>query len=182
MRLLAISGSLRSGSYNTELLRDATAQRSPDVEFVLWNGLASIPAYDEDLDTLPPPRPVAELRAEIERSGAVLIATPEYNSSVPGALKNALDWVSRPYPGNVLRRKRVAVIGASTGLFGALAAQAELRKVLKAIGADVLDVALSLPAAHSAFTADGRLRDRELARALRTIVDGLVGEPAERAA
>jgi chromate reductase len=181
-RLLAISGSLRSGSYNTALLRAAAAERSPDVEFVHWTGLAGMPAYDEDIDTLPPPRPVAELRAEIERSGAMLIATPEYNSSLPGALKNALDWMSRPYPGNVLRRKRIAVIGASTGLFGALAAQAELRKVLKAIGADVLDVALSVPAAHSAFTADGRPRDRELTRALRAIVDDLVREPAERAA
>lgn len=182
MRLFAISGSLRSGSYNTELLRAAAAGLPVGVEFSLWTSLAGIPAFDEDLDVVPAPEPVSELRAELERSGAVLIATPEYNSSVPGALKNALDWVSRPYPGNVLRRKRIAVIGASTGLFGALAAQAELRKVLKAIGADVLDVALSLPAAHSAFTADGRLRDRELARALRAIVDDLVGEPAERAA
>ena len=131
MRLLAISGSLRSGSHNTELLRAAGADLPEDVEFVLWSGLADIPAYDWDLDVAPPPRPVAELRAEIERSDAVLIATPEYNSSVPGALKNALDWASRPYPGNVLRRKRVAVVGASTGLFGALAAQAELRKVLE---------------------------------------------------
>ena len=181
MRLLAISGSLRSGSHNTELLRAVGADLPDDVEFVLWSGLAGIPAYDWDLDVVPPPRPVAELRAEIERSDAVLIATPEYNSSVPGALKNALDWASRPYPGNVLRRKRVAVIGASTGLFGALAAQAELRKVLKTIGADVLDVALSLPAANTAF-ADGRLRDRELARALGAIVEDLVGEPVERAA
>jgi chromate reductase, NAD(P)H dehydrogenase (quinone) len=181
MRLLAISGSLRSGSHNTELLRAAGADLPKDVEFVLWSGLAGIPAYDWDLDVVPPPRPVAELRAEIESSDAVLIATPEYNSSVPGALKNALDWASRPYPRNVLRSKRVAVIGASTGLFGTLAAQAELRKVLRTIGADVLDVALSLPAANTAFV-DGRLRDRAIATALRALVDDLVGEPVERAA
>jgi chromate reductase len=182
MRLLAVSGSLRSGSYNTELLRAAAAGLPVGIEFSLWTSLAGIPAFDEDLDVVPPPEPVSELRAEIERADAVLIATPEYNSSVPGALKNALDWASRPYASNVLRRKRVAVIGASTGFLGALAAQAELRKVLKTIGADVLDAALSLPVAHSAFTTDGQLRDRKLATALTAIVDDLVGEPVERAA
>ena len=86
-----------------------------DVEFVVWRGLADVPAYNEDVDVVPAPRPVAALRVEIERADAVLIATPEYNASVPGALKNALDWASRPYAANVLRHKRVAVIGASTG-------------------------------------------------------------------
>lgn len=182
MRLLGISGSLRSGSHNTELLRAAAASLPTGVDFVLWGGLTGIPAYDEDLDVTPAPEPVSELRVEIERSDALLIATPEYNSSVPGALKNALDWMSRPYASNVLRGKRVAVIGASTGFLGALAAQAELRKVLKTIGADVLEVGLALPAAHTAFTNDGRLLDRELAGALRAIVDDLVGGRVERAA
>jgi chromate reductase len=182
MRLLAISGSLRSGSHNTELLRAAAAGLPVGADFALWSGLARIPAYDEDLEIVPAPAAVSELRAEIERSVAVLIATPEYNSSVPGALKNALDWMSRPYATNVLRKKRVAVIGASTGFLGALAAQAELRKVLRAIGADVLDVGLALPVAGHAFTADGRLRDRALANALRAIVDDLVRKRVERAA
>jgi len=129
-----------------------------------------------------PPPPVAALRAEIERADAVLIATPEYNASIPGALKNALDWASRPYATNVLRKKRVAVIGASTGLFGALVAQAELRKVLNVIGASVLDSALSVPLAHTAFTGDGRLREPDLALALRRIVHELLEEVVERAA
>ncbi len=180
MRLLAISGSLRRGSFNSALLDAAAAECPLDVEFVTWRGLADIPAYSEDLDTVP--AAVALLRDEIARSDAVLIATPEYNASVPGALKNALDWASRPYATNVLRNKRVAVIGASTGLFGALAAQAELRKVLKVIGASVLEAALPVPVAHTAFTADGRLREPDLALALRRTLHELLGLALERAA
>ena len=182
MRLLAISGSLRRGSYNTALLDAAAAECPADVEFVVWHGLADIPAYDEDLDTVPPPLPVAALRAEIDRADTVLIATPEYNASIPGALKNVLDWASRPYAANVLRNKRVAVIGASTGLLGALAAQAELRKVLETIGATVLETALPVPLARTAFTADGRLREPELALALRRTVHELLEQTVERAA
>ena len=182
MRLFAISGSLRRGSYNAALLDAAAAECPTDVEFVVWRGLADVPAYDEDIDVTPAPRPVAALRAEIERADAILIATPEYNASVPGALKNALDWASRPYAANVLRHKRVAVIGASTGLFGAVWAQAELRKVLRTMGASVLEAGLSVPAAHSAFTAEGRLREHELALALRRIVHELLEETVERAA
>ena len=182
MRLFAISGSLRRGSYNAALLDAAAAERPTGVEFVVWRGLADVPAYDEDADIEPAPRPVAALRAEIERADAVLIATPEYNASVPGALKNALDWASRPYSTNPFRHKRVAVIGASTGLFGAVWAQAELRKVLTTMGASVLEAGLSVPAADSAFTADGRLREPELALALRRIVHALLGETVERAA
>ena len=182
MRLLAISGSLRRDSYNAALLDAAAAECPTGVEFVVWRRLADIPAYDEDIDVEPAPRPVAALRAEIARADAVLIATPEYNASVPGALKNALDWVSRPYAANALRRKRVAVIGASTGLFGAVWAQADLRRVLKTMGAMVLEAELSVPGAHSAFTAERRLREPELALALRRIVHELVGEAAERAA
>ena len=92
----------------------------------------------------------------------MLIATPEYNHSIPGALKNALDWASRPFPDNALRGKPVAVIGASTGLFGAVWAQAELRKVLTAAGADVLDSGLSVPSVATAFTLEGKLRDPRL--------------------
>ena len=144
MRLLAISGSLRRGSYNAALLDAAAAECPTDVEFVVWRGLADVPAYDEDIDITPAPRPVAALRAEIERADAVLIATPEYNASVPGALKNALDWASRPVMTNVFRGKPVAVIGASTGAFGAVWAQAETRKVLGLIGARVVPVELAV--------------------------------------
>lgn len=180
MRLLGISGSLRRGSYNSALLAAAAAAvECSAVEFVVWRGLAEIPAYSEDLETVP--APVAALRRELAEADAVLIATPEYNASVPGALKNALDWASRPFPGNALRNRPVAVIGASQGIFGAVWAQADLRRILNAIGALVDDRELAVGRAHEAFTDDRRLRDPQLAARLRAIVNDLC-EPAERAA
>ena len=137
MRLLAIGGSLRQGSYNNALLEAAVAEVrcAGDVEVVVWCGLGGIPAYSGDLEAVP--AAVAELRAEVAAADAVLIATPEYNGSVPGALKNALDWASKPFPANAFRTKPVAVLGASPGLFGAVWAQADLRRILDAIGARV---------------------------------------------
>ena len=181
MRVLGISGSLRRDSYNTALLRAAAAEVAcRGVELVLWRGLADVPAYSEDLDTVP--AAAAALRRELVEADAVLIATPEYNASVPGALKNALDWASRPFPANALRGKPVAVIGASQGIFGAVWAQADLRRILKAIGAVVDPRELPVGRVHEAFTEDGRLRDPELAARLRAIVDDLLCEQAERAA
>src|SRR5712691_1790057 len=180
MRLLAISGSLRRGSYNSALLDAAAAECSSEVEFFVWRDLARIPAYSEDLEGVPPA--VAGLRGEIARSDAVLIATPEYNASVPGALKNALDWASRPFPANALRNKPVAVVGASRGIFGALWAQTDLQKILTAIGARVDDRQLVVAQAHEAFTAEGRLRDPLLAATLKEIVNDLIRRTAKRAA
>ena len=165
MRVLGIAGSLRRGSHNRALLRAAAALLPPGVELEEWRGLADLPAYDEDLDAVSVPAPVAGLRRAIAAADAVVIATPEYNSSVPGALKNALDWASRPWPEHSLRGKPVCVIGASTGLYGAVWAQAELCKILNAIGADVVESELPVGQAHGAF--DGaRLADYELRRRL----------------
>ena len=132
MQILGISGSLRRDSCNTKLLRAAGELMLDDVEFVIWDGLRAVPPYDEDADRDPAPAGVARLRDALAGADAVLFATPEYNSSIPGQLKNAIDWASRPIATNVLRNKPVAVIGASTGMFGAVWAQAELRKVLAA--------------------------------------------------
>jgi chromate reductase, NAD(P)H dehydrogenase (quinone) len=179
--ILGIAGSLRRGSHNRKLLRAAGAQLPPGVELAEWGGLAGIPAFDEDQET-DPPAPVREFLAEIEAADALLIATPEYNASLPGALKNALDWASRPFPENVLRRKPCAVIGASTGLFGAVWAQAEVRKALKASGAHVLESELPVGLADEAFADDGGLVDPELTARLRDVVADLVrevGAPAE---
>jgi chromate reductase, NAD(P)H dehydrogenase (quinone) len=178
-RLLAISGSLRNGSYNSALLAVAAAASPPGVEFVTWRGLADIPAFDENL-AIPPA--VASLQREIAQADAVLFATPEYNGSLPGALKNALDWISRPFATNVLRHKPVAVVGASKGMFGAAWAQADLRKVLLRIGASVDDRELLVGSADRAFTADMQLRDSSLAARLNAIVEDLADCTARRAA
>jgi len=184
MRILGIAGSLRRGSHNRKLLRAAGDALPPGATFVEWEGLGGLPIFDEDLE-LDPPEPVRELLAAIEEADAVLVATPEYNASLPGGLKNALDWASRPFPDNVLRDKPMAVIGASTGLFGAVWAQAEVRKVLKASGARVIENEVPVGMADSAFTEDGSLADPELVARLEDLLSDLVrevGAPVENAA
>ena len=175
MRILGIAGSLRRGSHNRRLLRAAAHTLPSGVELVEWDGLADIPAFDEDLETTPP-AVVQAFLDEIESADGVLIATPEYNASVPGALKNALDWASRPFPDNVLKAKPMAVVGASTGLFGAVWAQAEVRKALKASGAHVLESELPIGMADGAFTDDDHLQEPELQERLGDLVGDLVRE------
>jgi len=178
-RILGISGSLRRDSHNTNLLRAAAEAAGPDVEFELYDGLKQIPPYDEDDDVHPRPASVARLNEAIAAADAVLFSTPEYNSSIPGQLKNAIDWVSRPVATNALRNKPVAVVGASTGGFGAVWAQAELRKVLAALGARVLDLELPVPHAHTRFE-DGGLTDDEIRTRLEEAIDALADEARAR--
>lgn len=178
MRLFAISGSLRRGSLNSALLRAAGGLVPPGVAVVHFDGLAGIPPYSEDLDVEPAPAAVAALRREIAAADGLLLATPEYNASIPGQLKNAIDWASRPFPDNALRGRPAAVIGASTGIFGAVWAQAELRKVLATAGADVLDRELVISDAPGVFDDDGRLIDN----AVRADLDSIVAELQEAAA
>jgi chromate reductase, NAD(P)H dehydrogenase (quinone) len=180
VQILGISGSLRRGSHNTALLRAATRALPPGVRFVLFNALRAIPAFDEDHDREPLPGPVRTLRQAVACADTLLISTPEYNSSIPGQLKNALDWASRPFPDNAIRGKPVAVIGASTGAFGAIWAQAELRKVLRTAGARVLDRELGIKAAQEGFGSDGRLRDPADRDALAEIVRALLLEAGAR--
>ena len=182
MRILGISGSLRRGSHNRKLLRAAAAALPPGVDLVEWNGLADLPAFDEDQEKTPA-EPVRAFLDLIASTDALLIATPEYNASLPGALKNALDWASRPFPSSVLHCKPSAVIGASTGPFGAVWAQAELRKTLTASGAHVVDAELPVGTAAGAFAPDGSLADPTLSARLRRLLGDLVraGSPAPRA-
>jgi chromate reductase, NAD(P)H dehydrogenase (quinone) len=182
MLVVGVSGSLREDSYNSALLEAALAERPPGVAVRRWSGLELVPAYDQDVDASSTPLAVAELRRTLAAADAVLIATPEYNASIPGALKNALDWASRPFPDNCLRGKPVAVIGASSGLFGAVWAQAELRKVLEWIGAAVLDAELPVPLAQTAFRDGGGLADPDLAATLRSVVRRLVEQGLRQAA
>ena len=176
MRVLGISGSLRRDSHNTELLRAAATLLPSGVEFELYDGLRDIPPYDEDHDQAGDAA-VKRLKERIAAADAVLFATPEYNHSIPGHLKNALDWVSRPLADTPLKGKPVAVIGASTGMFGAVWAQAELRKVLGAIGARVIDRELPVP------MADEIVRDREKLESSGThsLLVGLLAELLEAA-
>jgi chromate reductase, NAD(P)H dehydrogenase (quinone) len=169
--LLGISGSLRAGSHNTALLRAAARELPEAVALRVYDGLREVPPYDEDEDRDPPPAPVARLRAELAGADGLLVATPEYNSSIPGQLKNAVDWASRPQLESPLRFLPAAVIGASTGAFGAVWAQAELRKVLAACGARVVEGELALGHAHERLGADGTLADEEARRQLRDLIE-----------
>jgi chromate reductase len=181
MRVLGISGSLRRDSHNTALLRHAGELfEAQGAEFEIYDGLKQIPPYDEDDDVDGGPEIVARLRATIADADAVFFVTPEYNASIPGVLKNAIDWVSRPIATNALRNKPVAVIGSSTGMFGAVWAQAELRKVLATVGARVIPGEVALGHAHTRFDDDGRLNDPNLDEQVHALVRSLLQGARER--
>ena len=152
-RILGVFGSLRRDSHNTNLLRAAAEASDPDVELGLYDGLKEVPPFDEDDEVHARPVSVARLNAAIANADAVLFATPEYNASIPGHLKNAIDWISRPV--------------------------ATLRKVLAALGARVLDVELPVPHAHTRFE-EGELTDDEIRTSLAEVVEALAAEMRER--
>jgi chromate reductase len=156
MRVLGISGSLRRDSLNSALLRTAAKRLPAGAELVEFDRLREVPPYDEDVEAEATPAVVEELREAVRSADAVLIATPEYNHSIPGQLKNALDWVSRPAGRSALNGKPAAVVGVSTGMFGAVWAQAELRKVLGALGGRVVEAELPVARAKELFV-DGHL-------------------------
>jgi chromate reductase len=175
MRILAVSGSLRESSFNTSLLRAAVEAAPAGTELKLWEGLGGLPLYDEDLEH-DVPEPVLRLREDWAAADAMLFATPEYNGSVPGGLKNAIDWASRPKLAGVLRNKPVAVVGASTGQFGALWAQQDLKRILGIAGARVVGTEIPLARAHERFDAEGRLLDGEVFEQLRLHLTTLAAE------
>ena len=178
MRILALSGSLRAGSHNTDLLQGAAAAAPDGVDVLLYEGLKEIPPYDAD-DDVPgdQPEPVGRFKDALAEADAVLIATPEYNSSIPGVLKNALDWASRPLVESPIRNKPVAVISSSTGMFGGVWAAAETRKVVGALGARSLEETVAVAKAEQRL-ADGI--DAELLEELRAVVDALATAVAAR--
>ncbi|MFL5824481.1 MAG: NADPH-dependent FMN reductase [Solirubrobacteraceae bacterium] len=179
MRILGISGSLRRDSHNTKLLRVAGEMLAArGVEFELYDALKQVPPYDEDDDRHEGPPAAARLRAAVADADAVLFSTPEYNHSIPGQLKNAVDWLSRPVGSGAVANKSVAVIGASTGMFGAVWAQAELRKVLGAAAARVVEGEVPVGHAHTRFDDAGRLTDADLAEQVQAVVDALIAAAA----
>jgi chromate reductase len=172
MKILGLSGSLREGSHNTRLLRGAGRLLPDGVELVVYDRLGAIPPFNEDEEATPP-QAVRELKEAIADADGLLIATPEYNSSIPGVLKNALDWASRPRAGTPLAGKPAAVIGASTSLFGAVWAQAETRKVLGSTGARVVDRELPVGQAEDALGEDGLPLDGDAVESLQATLDEL---------
>jgi chromate reductase, NAD(P)H dehydrogenase (quinone) len=180
MRILALSGSLREGSHNTDLLRGAAAAAPDGIELELYHGLKEIPPYDAD-DDVPGERPLAveRFKAALAEADGILISTPEYNSSIPGVLKNALDWASRPLVESPVRNKPVAVLSSSTGMFGGVWAAAETRKVMGALGARALEATVAVAKADVRL-ADGV--DAELLDELRSVVDALAAAVDARVA
>jgi len=172
MTILAISGGLRRDSHNTALLRAARDLAPAGVVVELYDGLATIPAFSEDLEP-DPPETVVDLRTRIAEADALLVATPEYNGSAPGALKNALDWASRPRGESVLVAKPAAAIGASPGSFGAKWAQEQIRRALMLSGAMMVDPELAVAKVDEKIV-EGELVDGQLRAELGAVVDALV--------
>ncbi|WP_216216320.1 NAD(P)H-dependent oxidoreductase [Amycolatopsis aidingensis] len=181
-RILGIVGSLRQDSFNRRLLDAARHELGPGAELVDWTGLRHLPPFDQDAEAGPVPAAVAELRREVTAADGLLVITPEYNGSIPGQLKNAIDWASRPHGAGMLTGKPAAVLGASPSPHGAAWAQDELAKVLGIAGATVVGTGLPVPEVHRQFDERHRLLDHELRtglaavlRGLREGIDGLVG-------
>jgi chromate reductase len=173
MQILGICGSLRRLSYNHSAL--LTAQRMAPAGVTLATfSLEGIPPYNQDLDLEPPAR-VTELKRAIRAADAILIATPEYNYSVPGVLKNAIDWASRPYGDNAWAGKPVAVMGASIGQFGTARAQYHLRQTFVFIDMHPLNQPeVMIAAAQDKFDSEGNLTDEKTKEFIRKLVEALV--------
>ena len=150
MKILGVSGSTRAESLNSALLREAAKLAPAGVELEVWDGLAGLPIYDQDLED-DVPESVRRLREDWGSADAILFVTPEYNGSVPGGLKNAVDWASRPKGEAPLLNRTVAVVGASQGQFGALWAQQDLRRILGIAGARVVGELVPVSRAHDGF-------------------------------
>jgi chromate reductase len=161
LRVAAIVGSLRVASYNGWLLRAAGELASPELTLVPV-GIAEVPLFNQDVETAGDPAPVAAFRAALQEADAVLIASPEYNYGMPGVLKNAIDWVSRPPGRSPLPRKPVAIVGASSGPSGTMRMQLQLRQTLQAVGAYVMPKPeIVVTSCRDKFDTDGRLADEK---------------------
>lgn len=184
MKILALSGALRQASYNTALLRAAVAFAPAGVMLEVHT-LHGIPLYDGDVEATGIPEAVTTLREAIRAADGLLIATPEYNNSMPGVLKNGLDWLSRPSGegARLLGGKPVAVIGATPGGFGTVQAQDAMLSVLRAFGCDCwFRGRLMVSQAHTVFDAQGQLTDTKVIESLRSFVAGFAAHVQQRAA
>jgi chromate reductase, NAD(P)H dehydrogenase (quinone) len=172
-RILALAGSLRQGSYNRGLLR-AAEELAPEWVAVQFFDIGTLPFFNEDLEAAGEPEVVRRFKSAIGDANAVLIATPEYNGTVPGVLANAMDWASRPPGRSVLRNKPVAVMGAVLGSSGSVNAQAALRGVLSRVGAVVVpDPQVLVPRASRLFDEQVNLRDEDTRQEIRQLVEAV---------
>jgi chromate reductase, NAD(P)H dehydrogenase (quinone) len=159
LEIAAIAGSLRAASFNRSLVRAATEVAPTSFHIVVYD-LADVPLYNADVEAAGAPRSVIELRDAVRRSDGLLIATPEYNHGMPGVLKNAVDWLSRPARQSVLDAKPAAMMGASPGMTGTARAQEQLRQVLAATNTLLMPQPEVLVArAAEKFDPSGRLTD-----------------------
>jgi NAD(P)H-dependent FMN reductase len=167
-RVLALVGSLRAGSHNRQLAEAAVKQAPNGIDVEIFEGLAEVPFYNEDLDRPGDvPGPAQALRNAVQHVDALLLVTPEYNGTMPAGLKNAVDWISRPFKGGVIIDKPLAVVGTSHGRYGGLWAHQEARKTARVAGAHVLDnIALSVPFAAERFATTHPADDDEVATAM----------------
>jgi chromate reductase, NAD(P)H dehydrogenase (quinone) len=173
-RILGIPGSLRRASYNRGLLR-AAREDAPEGVDIREFDLATVPLFNEDVEAQGDPAPVRALQEHIRAADAVLIATPEYNYSIPGVLKNAIDWASRPPPDSPLLHKPIALMGASPGGFGTVRSQLALRQVFVFTKSYVLlEPEVHVSAARDKFDAEGNLIDARTRRNVRALVTALV--------
>ncbi|WP_405970688.1 NAD(P)H-dependent oxidoreductase [Streptomyces sp. NBC_00988] len=183
VRIVALVGSARAGSHNRQLA-EAAAKLAPEgVGVHLQEGLAQVPFYNEDLDVeVGVPEHAAALRESVAHADALLLFVPEYNGTMSAVLKNAIDWLSRPFGAGALAGKPVAVIGASGGQYGGVWAHEDARKAVKAAGGTVMeDIAFSVADSLNRFAETHPLDDREVAAELVSVV-GRLGQAAQRPA
>jgi chromate reductase len=171
--ILAFAGSLRKNSYNKTLLREATQLVPANTEIWIFD-LQGIPPFNQDLENQPPEK-VKEFKAKIRSADALLIATPEYNYSIPGVLKNAIDWASRPPTDNPLIRKPVAIMGASTGRLGTARAQYHLRQCFVGLNMHAINrPEVMLSNANKKIDENGRLKDEKTLQLIARLLENLV--------
>lgn len=177
MRVLGLSGSLRADSHNTRILRGAATLLPSGITLVEYPSLGELPLYNEDIDLDPAPAPVQHLRDAVADADALLFVTPEHNGTIPAAVKNAVDWASRPVADASLRGKPAGVIGSSVSQFGAVWAQADLRKALGIAGARVVgEQELPIGPVPAALDERGLPADAELTAQVRALLDRLCAE------
>ncbi len=173
LKVIAIPGSLRAHSFNRGLLLAAQAHNPDEFTVEIYERTGALPIFNQDLEGDDLPQSVVDLTRRIREADAVIIATPEYNSSIPGGLKNLLDWGSRPHGNSAFTGKPVAVMGTSPSPYGAIRAQEMVASVVRAMGAGVLDRPLAVDRALEKFTGDGRLKDDATREAIADSLHGL---------